>query len=774
MANVHEVSVRAIAEYACSGGNLVSAARMAQRMREGRQGHQEIQQTLPAPWQPEAPVSLDIAVEGIFLRVSGRADAVMFAGDAVEVMEIKTTSGNPYEICQDDYPAHWAQAQIYAYIFCVQNSKIQAEVRLVYTDTKGSRRHEFKREYALNELKDLFYGYASPYAKWALAGEQWKEASQPSFLDLKFPFENFRDGQRDMAKYVYTAMVSGGRTLIEAPTGIGKTAASLFGAIKALGEGKITSVFYLTARTTGRRAAENALDLMRAKGLKIRSVTLTAKEKICFHQKTDCAMCRYADGYYDRRRLALKQALLLESITPEVVENLAQEFEICPFELSLDITEIADVIICDYNYVFDPKVRLKRHFMKKSKAGLLIDEAHNLPDRGREMYSAALSGSEVERLRAKIAQIFGKEDILFRAMTQLLESLTAEDAEYDALREVPENVFMAAQNFAQLAESLHVSDEDTTELMYNCSWFVRVAKQFDEDAYRVLIRPEEKNKRIEVRIWCYAPEKFFDRTFSRVGGAALFSATVTPIDFYGRILGVPDKHGHLKLESPFPEENLFVARLPVSVKFHDRAQSMEQVVQAIHAVTQAHTGNYLACFPSHAYLMQAYKYYRTRFPDDRAVYQDAHMSEEKRAEFIAGFKTGAKDSMVAFIVLGGVFAEGIDLPEEQLSGAVIVSTGIPLPGPETELLRELYDDGFEGGYDSAYTYPGFRKVLQAAGRVIRTEKDRGVVLLLDARYASEKYAELIPSHWRLRKITSMSRLQESLKAFWQPKHREMN
>jgi hypothetical protein len=221
MAKVHAVSVRTIAEYACAAGNLVSSARMAQRMREGRQGHQEIQQNLPAVWQSEAPVSLDIAVEGLLLRVRGRADAVMFAGDVVEVMEIKTISGNPYEVCQDDYPAHWAQAQIYAYIFCVQNGKTGAEVRLVYTDIKGARRHEFKREYALNELESLFFGYASPYAKWALAGEQWKEASQPSFLDLKFPFDNFRDGQRDMAKYVYNAMVTGGRTLIEAPTGIG-------------------------------------------------------------------------------------------------------------------------------------------------------------------------------------------------------------------------------------------------------------------------------------------------------------------------------------------------------------------------------------------------------------------------------------------------------------------------------------------------------------------------------------------------------------------------
>ena len=765
MAKVHTVNVRTIAEYACEGGSLGWSAHMAQRMREGREGHQAIQQTLPAGWQSEAAVSLDAALEGVILRVQGRADAVRIDENVIDLMEIKTTRCNPYEVCQDDYPVHWAQAQIYAYILCVQNSIGSADVRLVYTGIKGGRQ-EFKREYSLEELTKLFYKYAEPYARWAAAGDEWKETAQPSFLDLQFPFDDFRDGQKAMADCVYSAMANGSRALIEAPTGIGKTAASLFGAVKALGEGKITAIFYLTARTTGRRSAENALQLMRAKGLKIRSVTLTAKEKICFHKKADCAACRYAEGYYDRRRMALKRALELESITADAVEDLACEFEICPFELSLDITEIADVIICDYNYVFDPKVRLKRHFTKKNKVGLLIDEAHNLPDRGREMYSASLSGGKVERLRTKIGSIFGKEDILYRLMSELLETLTVADAEYDARSEVPENVLLAAKNFAQTAESLRVSDEDTVELMYQCSWFARVASRFDDAAYRTLIRPEGEKNRIEVRLWCYAPEKFFDRVFSRVGGAALFSATVTPLDFYAGLLAVNEKTGCMQLESPFPVENLFVARIPVSVKFRDRSQSMEQVAQVIHAMAQAHTGNYLACFPSHAYLMQAYKYYRMRFPDEKVVYQDAVMSEDKRAKFIAGFKAGAETSMVAFIVLGGVFAEGIDLPEEQLSGAAIVSTGIPLPNAETELLCELYDDGFGGGQDAAYTYPGFRRVLQAAGRVIRTEKDRGVVLLLDARYASEQYQELFPNHWRMRKITSMSSLQQKLSAFW--------
>ena len=503
---------------------------------------------------------------------------------------------------------------------------------------------------------------------------------------------------------------------------------------------------------------------MRKGGLKIRSVTITAKEKACFQKKADCGLCPYAEGYYDRRREALRGAMQREIFGADEIAQLARDYDLCPFELSLDLSEIADVVICDYNYVFDPRVRLKRHFERKSRAGLLIDEAHNLADRAREMYSAELSGMAVEKLRAQNAMIFGTEDPLYEAATDLLECLSREDAEYECATEVSYELALAAARFAELAEKLRVSDEATLELIREASWFARVARQFDESCYRAMIRPE--GKRIAVRLWCFAPEKHLDRLFSRVGGTALFSATLAPIDFYASILAVPDKQARLTLQSPFPPENLFTARIPISVKFRDRQETMEQVARVIHSMCEAHVGNYMACFPSHAYLEQAFRYYRMRYPNDHVIRQEAQMNERKRMEFIAQFEKGPKRSMVAFIVLGGVFAEGVDLPEDRLSGAAIVSTGIPQPNPESELLREVYDDGFEGGYDAAYTYPGFRRVLQAAGRVIRTENDVGVVLLLDARYAAEKYQELMPPHWRMRKISSMSALNAGLRAFW--------
>ena len=768
MAEVHVVSVRELAEYACASGSLVAGAAMARRMREGREGHQAVQRALPEGWSAEVPASLDVDIDGMALRVQGRADALKIDGGCAEVCEIKTTRINPYEVCQDDYPAHWAQAEIYAHLFCAMRGCDRAEVTLLYVGTRGGEQR-FRRRFDARELAERFEGYARPYAQWLREEARWKRDAEPTLRSLKFPYETYRDGQREMAKSVYRAFAQGSRALIEAPTGIGKTAASLYGALRALGAGKVTSVFYLTARTTGRRAAEDALNRMRSGGLRLRSVTITAKEKVCFLEKQDCAMCPYGDGYYDRRRDALRAAVGRQVFGPEEIEALAREHELCPFELSLDLTLIADVIICDYNYVFDPRVRLKRHFEKKSRAGILIDEAHNLPDRAREMYSAELSGGRVRAQRMRIVQIFGERDPLAAALGELEAALTLPDAEHDARREAPEALARAAAAFAEQAEKLRVSDEDTVELMLECGWFARVAKQFDEDSYRALIRPEGEGNRIAVKLWCYAPEKYIGRTFDRVGGAALFSATLAPLDFYAARLAVPDRSRWLRLESPFPRENLFVARIPVSVRYRDRSGSMEQVVRAIHALSQAHPGNYLACFPSHAYLTQAYKYYRTRFPDERAVCQDSHMSEAKRRQFIAQFEAGPERSLTAFIVLGGVFAEGIDLPDDRLSGAAIISTGIPQVNPESELLRELYDDGFEGGTDAAYTYPGFRRVLQAAGRVIRTETDRGVVLLIDNRYGAEKYLELMPPHWQVRKVTSMSGLNRQLNSFWNGK-----
>ena len=764
MGKIHSVSARALAEFAFEKGDIVPAALAASRMREGVRGHQALQELLPFNWRPEVAVSRDIEVDGHILRVHGRADAVYMDQDIVRVQEIKITAKNPDLILKFDYPAHWAQGEIYACLFCLNQGIDSAEVRLTYARPDRGKR-EYVEEYNAWELEERLMAYARQYMTWILAVDGWKDRSRPTLDSLPFPFESYREGQREMAKAVYLAMRDHHNALIEAPTGIGKTAAALFGALKALGKGHVTALFYLTARTTGRKAAEDALDLMRARGLVVRSVTITAKEKVCLLEKQDCMGCPYASGYYDRRREALRQAMTIEKLDADAIRDLALAHELCPFELSLDISETAEVVICDYNYAFDPRVRLKRYFDGKSRAGLLVDEAHNLADRAREMLSAELSGRRVRDALALTRRFEGPESPMGRALERLLTALDGREAEMECVSELPEGLDETVRRFAEEADELEPTEPEVIELTLEAQWFGRVLKQFDEACYRLLITPEDGL--LTLRLWCFDPARHLKKALERVGGAALFSATLTPMSFYAAQLGADgEEDAFLALESPFPRENLRVMRMNVAVGLKDRERTLNAVCQIIHALAAGKLGNYLACFPSYAYLTMAFRQYRLLFPEDSVAIQQSAMSESQRMEFIERFEPAPRRSMTAFVVLGGVFAEGIDLPNDRLSGAAIVSTGIPQISFEREMLRERLDDADDGGYDAAYTYPGLRRVLQAAGRVIRTERDRGVVLLVDARYRQERYRALMPVHWHIRDVKKMSELSEQLADFW--------
>ena len=761
---IHTVSVRALAEFAFEKGDLQSPERAAARMRDGVRGHQALQELLPFSWRAEVPVSRDVSVNGELLRIHGRADAVSMDGECVRVLEIKTTARDPSEILKFDYPVHWAQGELYACLFCLNAHLSRAEVHLTYARLDG-RKREYVEEYEAHELEERMLAYAGPYLDWISRVDDWKEGSRPTLDALTFPFERYRDGQWEMAKQVFLAMKRGGGALIEAPTGIGKTAAALFGALKALGKGYITAVFYLTARTTGRHAAEDALDLMRERGLRLRSVTITAKEKACLLEQRDCMGCPYAAGYYDRRRTAMKEALALQKLDAEAIRGLALDHELCPFELSLDISETADVVICDYNYAFDPRVRLKRYFEGKSGAGLLVDEAHNLASRAREMLSCTISGKHLADLRRRVARFEGKDSPMYRLMTELLPALDGRDQEMESVSELPEAAAIAIRRFSEIALELEPTESDVVDFVYDCQWFTTITRQFDEAHYRALLVPEGKT--MAVKLWCFDPSGHLRRTLKRVGGAAFFSATLAPLDHYARQLGLDgEEDTRLQLESPFSRENLMVLRMPVAVGMKDRERTLNAVCQIIHAMAAARAGNYIACFPSYAYLEMSFRRYRLLWPYDDVACQESRMSEQQRLEFIARFQPAPERSMVAFIVLGGVFAEGIDLPDDRLSGAAIVTTGIPQLSFEREQLRERLDDADEGGYDAAYTYPGLQRVLQAAGRVIRTDTDRGVVLLIDSRYRQEKYRALMPPHWDVRDVGKMSALNAALREFW--------
>lgn len=762
----YAVNVRTVAEFALERGDLAVDFSVLERMREGMEGHLRLQRQLDGSWRTEEPVSLDTECEGIALRVQGRADAVRRYDGALTVEEIKTTRRDPHQVTETEHPEHWAQAEMYAAMLCAREGFPFCEVALIYYNLDGAR-VRYARTLSAGDLRARFFGYLAPYARWLKALEIWKGHFLPSVSAMGFPFDSYRDGQRKMAANAYVAARDHRRVMIEAPTGIGKTAAALFGALKAAGEGRGSSVFYLTARTTGRRSAEHALDLMREKGLHVRSVSITSKEKSCIPGDTNCVLCPYSRGYFDRRRAVLVSALQMERLGEAEIRHLAEENSLCPFELSLDLAESADVVICDYNYVFDPRVRLVRFFARKCDCALLVDEAHNLPDRARNMLSAALDGKEIARLRRDL----GKSDPLYPALTKMLKALRAgEDAEVEARTVPPDGIAIAAENLASdLTEAIpsgHPFARQLVRLMLDATWYAKRHGEFDESASRAVLTPQGKLMRAE--LMCVDPSSHIDACLKKVSGAALFSATLTPAEFYARELAVHENDGGalLSLASPFPKENQLTLLLRTATRYSQREQTVSELCRALFAMTEGRAGNYLACFPSYAYLNLAYEQFRAQYPQIECIRQDPRMDEAQRAEFIARFEERPARTMMAFIVLGGVFAEGVDLPGERLIGAAVVSVGVPQICTEREILREFHEDGEGEGYDFAYLYPGFRRVQQAAGRVIRTEHDRGIVLLIDERFAQEKYAQLMPSHWNVRVMPDAEAVSAAAKRFW--------
>ena len=770
----HAVNVRTLAEFSLERGDLAADNRAVERMREGVAGHLAVQGALERDWRCEEPLAREEVFGSISLTVQGRADAVKRLPGLICVEEIKTTRLPVSLIGADDYPVHWAQAQVYAYILCKNEGVAQAEVSLLYYNMDGTRAR-FVRHYDAGHLTEIFRALAEPYAAWLEALDRRADSAVGTIKRLQFPYPEYRDGQRELAGNVFIALRNGRRLLAEAPTGIGKTAATLFGAIKALGEGHVTNIFYLTARTTGRAAAEDALERMRAQGLVLHSVTITAREKCCANPGgVHCEDCVYATAYFDRRRAALREALDLERLGAAEIYDFAVEHRLCPFELSLDLSEQADVIICDYNYAFDPRVRLRRYFDARTRAALLIDEAHNLPERARDMLSAGLSGKTIDRLRRQTQRLEGADSDLSRALKALMEAMPPVPEQAEAGREPPPGLCEAAEQAADVIgnnlTALHPLHRELLELMFACVWFSRVGRMFKEETYRTLVEPEGSDgKLVSVRLWCFDPSRHILSTFNRVRGAALFSATLTPLEFYARQTGLKEEEGDalLQLDSPFPRKNLLVLRLPVPTRYRDRERTLNDVVEALHAMCAARPGNYLACFPSHAYLTQAWERFSARYPEIRCLRQVSGMNEAARAAFLEELRPGARTTTLAFIAMGGVFAEGVDLPGDRVIGAAVVGVGIPQLSFERDQLRELNDDDAGAGYDFAYVYPGMRKVAQAAGRVIRTETDLGVVLLIDSRFFEAKYRQLLPRHWRVLTAKSAGTVGAACQRFWE-------
>ena len=777
---IHSVSVRNLVEFMLQEGDItLGSFQKPGRAQAGTKGHKKVQRSRPESYQSEVEVAFRVEGEELPIEIRGRIDGVDATLEPVLIEEIKTTTLALDLVHEDHNPLHWAQAKCYAYIYAQQENLSKIRIHLTYYQLDSETEKTFERDFTLTELEVFFNDLITPYLAWFRKVRERHLQRDQSIQELDFPYGNYRPGQRDMAVAVYKAIRANDRLYAQAPTGVGKTIATLFPAVKALGLGLAERIFYLTAKTPGRLIAEETLNDMRQAGLQFKSVTLTAKEKICFQPVVNCdpEECIFARNYFGKIKAALQEIDQQDVFTRPVIERIARGYEICPFEFSLDLSLWMDCIICDYNYTFDPRVYLRRFFDFNTGSNIfLIDEAHNLPDRARSMYSAELDKQTVLALRRALKEhLPGLAKDLNRINKILLEKRKACQAEeLDALveHELPEDLLKALGKFVQNAEdwlALNQPAEFQQELLdfyFACNNYLRTAEYFD--TFYVSYFECRGRSDLKAKLFCLDSAPMLAEPLKRSQSTIFFSATLLPLDYFKILLTGTTDHPARAFRSPFPVENVhLMIHNRISTKYKERADSYAPIASAIEGICNAQSGNYLVFFPSYAYMAAVLELVKERLPEEQLLVQSRGMTETEREDFLNQFSTDNAETMIGFAVMGGIFGEGIDLVGERLIGAIVVGVGLPKMSLERDLIRDYFNKENGNGFAYAYQYPGFNRVLQATGRVIRTETDRGIIVLIDERFAHARYRRLFPAHWRgFQFIQSEGEIKDHLERFW--------
>ncbi len=817
-----QISVRGLVEFVLRSGNIDNrrAASPENAMQEGGRIHRMIQRRMGADYHAEVLLRYVFAAGKYDIHVEGRADGIIIqpVGELSQVPELSDTSlkaayrdqvtvtideikGTYRELnrIREAQPVHLAQAKCYAYIYGSQNNLRRIRVRLTYCNIDTEEIKYFHYEYEMQELEEWFMDVMRQYRKWADFQFEWNLLRQESIKNLAFPFP-YRQGQKDLVTYVYQTIYHKRKLFIEAPTGVGKTISTLFPAVKSMGEGRGQKIFYLTAKTITRTVADDTIELMRKQGLKLKSVILTAKDKICFMEETECnpEYCPYAKGHYDRINDAIYDLLTQsDNFNRAQIEEYARKHQVCPFEMCLDMSLFADAVICDYNYLFDPHVYLKRFFSEGMSQDyiFLIDEAHNLVDRGREMYSAILMKEDFLALKKVVKEYDGK---MYRQLEncnrELLELKRAcEDYEYWNDDEIAPFVRTLTRLSGTMETYMEEHEDspvrsDILDFYFEISHFLLINDKLDKNY--VIYTQMESDGGFSIRLFCVNPSKNLSECMMRGRSSILFSATLLPIQYYKRLLGAQEGDYEVYAKSVFDprRKGLFIAD-DVTSKYTRRSE-MEyyNIASYIHRIVSRRDGNYMIFFPSHAFLQNVYELYCRYFHDSERVeciLQEEYMDEESREAFLRRFdvpepaqnlcieevihieiQEEEERSLLGFCVLGGIFSEGIDLKKDSLIGAVIVGTGLPQVCNEREILKKYFDSQGDNGFDFAYRFPGMNKVLQAAGRVIRTVEDVGIVALLDERFLTAAYLKMFPREWKEYEKVSLEQVEGRVERFW--------
>lgn len=748
-----QISVRTLVEYVYSSGSIDSRFRTQSTLADGTRIHQKIQKTYQEGDQKEVYLRTEIPYENMNYIIDGRCDGLLMRDGEIIVDEIKS-SIKPLDLLEDDgLPVHWAQAIVYAYIYANDHQLEEMIVQLTYVHVETEDKKYYRKKLTLTELERFVFSIIEEYAPYAKLLDNHRTSRNISCKALAFPFEDYRQGQRKLAGAVYKTISEEKNVFVKAPTGIGKTISTLFPAVKAIGEGYLNRIFYLTAKTITRTTAEEAFERMRSCGLCMNSVTITAKDKVCFKEETKCQKdyCEFANGYYDRINEAVRDIFANEQeMTREIIERYARKHTVCPFEFSIDLAYVVDAIICDYNYIFEPRVSLKRLFEEQKKStALLVDEAHNLVDRGREMFSATFNKDLFLQLKKEFKDT---NKAIFTSASKInnwfinLKKAYSEKTEF-TLEKVDETLIEQLLQFMNEAEIVLQTEtsENLLETYFKVNNFLKITDLLDE---HYVIYGEKNRNDLYIKLFCIDPSKLLQQMGKGYRSKVFFSATLSPLPYYQDILGGQEEDYLLSIPSPFKEEQVDVYIKPLSTRFRDRDKTKDGIVSMIHSLIKTRPGNYLVFFPSYQYLLAVYEQYIQIDLETNTLLQAAGMTEEEREEFLEAFSPDNKETLVGFAVLGGIFSEGVDLIGNRLNGVVVVGVGLPQFCYERNLIKNHFDKLDKNGYDYAYVYPGMNKVLQAGGRLIRSEEDHGTIVLIDDRFLQPQYQMLLPMEWR--------------------------
>ncbi len=773
------ISVRNLVEFIFREGdidNRSSRAMSADAMMEGTRIHRKIQGSMGKKYQAEVPLSLVVEGDLYELTVEGRADGIFTEDGKCFVDEIKGMY-RKVELFEKPVFVHRAQAMCYAYIFALQNNMETIGIQMTYCNLETEQTKYFREEFSFEEIKKWFDDLMEEYGKWATFQCEMKNQRQASIKELNFPFE-YRPGQKKLVSDVYRTIMRQKLLFMQAPTGVGKTISTIFPAVKAVGEELADRIFYLTAKTITATVAKETFALLEKNGYRAKTIQITAKEKLCPCDEMECnpVTCPYAKGHFDRVNDAVFDLLhRCEMIERDDILSQADRYTVCPFELCLDTASWCDNIICDYNYVFDPNVYLKRFFQEGIKGDyiFLIDEAHNMVERSRQMYSAQIYKEDFLTVKRIMKEHSRSIEKALEKCNKILLGMKRECENYTVYDTFGNMVFSFMRLMTLLDEFLQKANEfpgkkDVMDFYFELRNFLNIYDLVDE--HYVMYSELEADGRFMLKLFCVDPSLNIQKRLDKGKSAVFFSATFLPVNYYKSLLSTKKDNYAIYADSTFDsKKRLLAMATDVSTRYTRRSRSeYERIAGYINAVVTQKTGNYMVFFPSYKMMNDVADIYCEKYADEtELMLQKNNMSEAEREEFLDRFSEESDRTLVAFGIMGGIFGEGIDLKNDRLIGAIVVGTGLPQISNERTILKDYYDAENGCGFDYAFRYPGINKVLQAAGRVIRTTEDTGVILLLDERFWQREYDLLYPREWSDRKPCNIANVGKLVADFWE-------